>query len=191
MKPVESRVRDLMIAVDEYTIVHRNATLYDALSALQEAHQRTPEGVPRHRAVLVRDDYGRIVGKVGHLAFLRAVRSVAVNPFATDPGLEAAGLDVDMMRQSQDVYRLLRDDIQSLCATVGSVRVGEVMRPVTENIDAGATLLEALDAFDRLECLSLLVTDGADTVGILRLVDLFDEIARTLRDHCEPCQEGG
>lgn len=190
MNPDDKRVRDLMIAVDEYAVVDATATLQEALHALDQAHGRMEDGGHRHRAVLVRNERGRIVGKVGHLAFLRAVRTAAVDPLAADPRLEVAGVDEDMVRQSAGVYRMMHDDLRSLCGNASSVRVREAMRPVAEHIDADASLLDALDAFDRYESLSLLVTDGHDTVGILRLVDLFDEIARSLMTCCDPGDEG-
>jgi CBS domain-containing protein len=190
MNPDDTRVRDLMIAVDEYAVVDATATLREALDVLGEAQRRMEDGGHRHRAVLVRDARNRIIGKVGHLAFLRAVRTAAVDPLASDPRLEVAGVDEDMVRQSAGVYRMMHDDLRSLCGNASSVRVREAMRPVEEHIDADASLLDALDAFDRWESLSLLVTDGRETVGILRLVDLFDEVARSLMTCCDHGAEG-
>ncbi|UCF84330.1 MAG: CBS domain-containing protein, partial [Desulfobacteraceae bacterium] len=68
-------VKDLMVPLDEYATVSEEATLYDAVVALekaQEALDRT-RYLYLHRAVLVFDKNNNIVGKIGQLDVLRAL----------------------------------------------------------------------------------------------------------------------
>jgi len=66
--------------------------------------------------------------------------------------------------------------------------VRDVCTPATAGIDAQASLADAGAAFVRHQTLSLLVQRGGRTVGILRLSDLFDELARQIRRNA--CDEG-
>ena len=66
-------VRDLALSLDEYAVVPPEATLLEALDALDAAQEKVPEGHYPHRVVLVRDGGGKILGKLGHFAFLRAL----------------------------------------------------------------------------------------------------------------------
>jgi len=178
-------VRDLMISLDEYAIVSENATLLDALNALDAAQSSVKDGNYLHRAVLVCNYRGRIIGKIGHLAFLRALRT-RHDRTELDPHLRRAGLDEEMLLQSESVYRLFNDDVTSLCGKSRTIRVCTAMNPINERIHENDSLLDALDVFVRVQTQSLLAIRDGRAVGILRLVDLFDEIAETMKN----CTEG-
>jgi signal-transduction protein with cAMP-binding, CBS, and nucleotidyltransferase domain len=63
--------------------------------------------------------------------------------------------------------------------------VRDVYTPDIATIDEEATLPDAAVAFLAQQAQSLLVRRGQQTVGILRLSDLFDELARQIRqDDC-------
>lgn len=66
-------VKDLMIPIDEYAVVHKEDSLYDAILALEKSQQRLSLGRQPHRAVLVVDDNKDVIGKIGHLSFLKAL----------------------------------------------------------------------------------------------------------------------
>ena len=57
------------------------------------------------------------------------------------------------------------------------------MRPVTESIDENASLCEAIHKIVILQTLSILVKRGREVIGLLRLSDLFDEIARQMKEN--------
>ena len=67
------RVRDLTLALSEYAVVDEDATVLDALEALRASQEQLPPDRQPHRAVLVRDRMGEIIGKLHHFAFLRAL----------------------------------------------------------------------------------------------------------------------
>ena len=71
------RVKDLMLSLSEYAVVDEDATILDALRALAASQAKVPPGKQPHRAILVRDRRGEIVGKLHHFAFLRALAPAA------------------------------------------------------------------------------------------------------------------
>ncbi|MBZ0264949.1 hypothetical protein K8I28_09795 [bacterium] len=187
MKLQEKTVRDLMVPIEQYAVVLEDATLLDALHALERTQQLSGDSNHQHRAVLVRGHNGRIIGKIGHLAFLRAVRTTR-EQFAANSQLDRAGVHEEMMQASERAYRLVSQDVCDLCSQARTIHVRQAMHPVSERIDVNASLLDALDAFDRWQTLSLLVIRNDRAVGLLRLVELFDEVASIMKRCAE---EGG
>ena len=66
-------VKDLMLPLSEYTVVSCETTLKEALRILMESQPQLLTGQAPHRAVLVADPQGKIVGKLGQHGFLEAL----------------------------------------------------------------------------------------------------------------------
>lgn len=181
------QVKDIMIPLEDYAIVDEEATVLDALRVLKESQQRLAPGRQPHRAILVRGKNGEIVGKLHHFAFLRAL--VPERKVLGAVGiLERAGVGEDLRDSSMKMLDLLTSDLVDLCERARNVAVGEVQTRATVSIDEEAPLAEAISSFLRHQTLSLLVTRGREKVGILRLSDLFDELARQIMD--ADCTDG-
>jgi len=171
------RVRDLMLALSEYAIVDDNATVLDAFEALQASQERLPPDRPPHRAVLVRDPKGEIIGKLHQFAFLRALIPER-KALTTRDLMDRAGVADDLLESSMQTLDLLTADLVDTCERFRHVSVREVLSPITISIDEDAPLLDATAHFLKHQTLSLLVTRQGRTVGILRLSDFFDELSR-------------
>jgi len=175
-------VRDVMLPLDDVPTIRESATLRDAVRALAEAQERRPPGRPSYRAVLVVNDSGQVVGKLGYLSFLAAL----------EPGhepleaLDRAGLAPDLIASISDHMRLLRPGLRDLCLRSAHLRVGDVMRRLDESIEEGAPLSEAIASLVRLQTLSILVRRKSEIVGLLRLADLYDLIATLIDRGCAP-----
>jgi CBS-domain-containing membrane protein len=170
-----NQVKELMVPLEEYAILSENATLLDAVHALAEAQTKlTPDRQP-HRAVLVTDAQGKIVGKVGQLAFLNVLEP-QFDVKADRERLEAAGVDSELFASMHEHARLLQDDLDQLCEHARFVRLKEVMRPVSKSIAESATLVEAARLLTTEQTLSVLVTRGTKVVGLLRLSDVFETV---------------
>ena len=68
MKTVQ--VKDVMVALEDYATVSENATLYEAVLALEKAQEEFDQSRYRHRAILVYDDKQKIFGKISQLYLL-------------------------------------------------------------------------------------------------------------------------
>jgi CBS domain-containing protein len=174
-----SGVADIMVPLEEYAVVDENATVVDALRALQASQEKLEPGRQPHRAILVRDRRGRIVGKLHHFAFLRALAPER-KARATQDIFDRAGVGDDLRDASMQMLDFLTGDLLDLCERARSVVVRDVCTYATVGIDEGASLADAIPIFLRHQTLSLLVTRQGSTVGILRLSDLFDELSRQI-----------
>ncbi len=172
-------VRDLMLPLSEYAVVDEEATIADALAKLQEAVKRLPPGRQPHQAVLVRNRRGEIIGKVHYFAFLRAL--VPERKSMGSLGvLERAGVGDDLRDTSMQLLDLLTGDLVNLCERAKHVQVRDVYTSATVSIQEDAPLSDAIRMFVSHQTLSLLVRRREETVGILRLSDLFQELSRQI-----------
>jgi CBS domain-containing protein len=173
-----------MLSLSEYAVVDEDATVFDALTALDESQAKLPPGRQPHRAVLVRNEQGRIVGKLHYFAFLRALIPERKSLVEREV-LRRAGVSDELLQSSMQTLDLLASDLVNICVRARTVPVRDVYTPTTPSIDEDANLTDAAVAFLTQQAQSLLVRRGQQTVGILRLSDLFDELARQIRqDDC-------
>ncbi len=184
------RVKDITLPLSAYAVVDEDATVVDALQVLRESTARLPPGVQPHRAVLVRNRRGEIVGKVHYFAFLRALvpERKSLNNLNI---LERAGVDDAMRDSSMRLLDLFTGDLVNICERARNVAVRDIFTSAA-GIQEDAALSDAVAAFLSHQTLSLLVRRGQETVGILRLADLFDELSRQiLAGECtEPTKAG-
>jgi hypothetical protein len=172
--------KDLMRPLEECAVVPESATLAEAIAALEEAQARLPAGRQRHRAVLVRDDKGRIVGKLGYLGFLKALEP-KYSSLGDVERLSRAGVGTELLNVITDSYRFWQDDLESVRRRADHIRVKDEMIPIEEGIDAGCTLTEAMHHLIMRQSLSVVVMMKGSAVGLVRLSDLFDEVAEFIR----------
>jgi len=174
-------VKDLMVPLDNYAVVPEDATLLDAIVALEKSQKNLPPGRQPHRAVLVVDAGGKVVGKIGQLAFLTALEP-KYNVLGDLETLSKAGIRSDFISSMMEHYQFLQESLPDHCLRGRDTLVRDIMRPVTDSIDEGASLCEAIHKVVILQTLSILVMRGKEVVGLLRLSDLFDEVARQMKE---------
>jgi CBS domain-containing protein len=173
-------VKELMLPLDDYAIVPQDASLLDAVITLEEAQKKLPPGREPHRAVLVAGPNNKIVGKLGHLAFLKALEP-KYNTIGDLGMLSRVGLSTEFIHSMMENMSLWKDDPGNICQRARTTKVRDVMRPVTESVDENATLSEALHKIIMWQTLSMLVTRQGVVVGILRLSDLYGEVAEKIK----------
>jgi CBS-domain-containing membrane protein len=168
-----------MIPLDDCAVVSKDTNLRDAVIALNEAQDRIPKDRQPHRAILVADDSGQIIGKVGQLAFLKAI-DIGVSITSDIDTLTRAGVSDELISTLMEHLRSMEDILDDVRSHACGVRVKDAMHPITESIDENASLLEAVHRIVEWKQLSLVVTRGDKVVGLLRLSDLFETVAKQI-----------
>ncbi|MDF1590337.1 MAG: CBS domain-containing protein [Desulfobacterales bacterium] len=170
-------VKEMMVLLADYATVSEEATLYEAVRALEDAQDKFNQDHYRHRAVLVYDARGKIVGKLSQLDVIRALE-----PKYQDVGdfkeLDGYGINADYIRSLIKELGLLKRPLGEICRKAAAVKVKNIMYTPAEGefVDEGATLNEAVVQFLVGKHQSLLVTRGKEIVGILRLTDVFKKV---------------
>ena len=73
MKTVSISIKELMVPLEEYATVSDDATLADAIQALDHAQETYCQNKYRHRAILVLDNNRQPIGKISQIDALRAL----------------------------------------------------------------------------------------------------------------------
>jgi CBS domain-containing protein len=176
------KVNDLMVPLDQYICVSEDATLTDAVIALEEAQTKCETNRYPHRAVLVCDKDRKVLGKVGLLDLLRSLepRYSEVGDLKNVSGF---GLSTEYMKSMMDQFELWKAPLDDLCRKAARVKLGSIVAAPLEGefIDRDATLNKAVHQMVMGHHQSLLVTSGDRIVGVLRLSDVYKEVGDRIK----------
>jgi CBS domain-containing protein len=173
-------VKELALPLDYYAVVLEDATLLDAVTALEKAQEKLPAGRQPHRAVLVSNRQGAIIGKIDQAGFLRSLEP-KYNMLGDPQMMTRAGVRPDLITSMMDHYQLFQDNFRDICMRGRLIIVKDVMRRGIERISEDASLGEAIHQLVMYQTLSLLVMRNDQAVGVLRLSDMYDEIATEMK----------
>jgi CBS domain-containing protein len=62
-----------MVPLSDYATVYEDNTLFEALIAIEQAHQKLDPSKHRHRAILILDKADQVVGKLSQWDILKAL----------------------------------------------------------------------------------------------------------------------
>ncbi len=145
-----------MVPIESYVTISEEATLYEAIKALQSAMHSEGRAWHGHRSVLVLGEDNSLVGILTMRGLLRAA------------GLKELEEDPQIKAESWGWYYVnrLREETK--------VRVRDVMRPLElYTVDAGATVLDVALVLLKQQVNSLPVMHEGKVIGIVRTLDVF------------------
>ncbi len=179
----EVKAKDLMVPLHDYATVFEEATLYEAVLALEEAQQRFDQRRDRHRAILVYDNNKKIVGKLSQLDVIRALEP-KYDQLGDLTTIARHGYTPDFIKSLMKKFSLWEKPLDDICRKAHHIKVKHIMYTPTEGeyVDEDATLDEAIHQLIIGRHQSLLVTRGREIVGILRLRDVFREICTRIKE---------
>ncbi len=174
-------VKDLMVPLSGYATVSQDATLADAVKALKKAQLEFDQTKDRHRAILVTDAAGNVVGKLSQLDVIRALEPKYLK-LDDQKELSRFGISKDFIDSLMKEHHLWEKSLDNICEKAARTIVKTIMYAPTEGeyVKEEATLEEAIHQLVMGKHQSLLVTRGRMIVGVLRLTDVFREIANRI-----------
>ena len=181
------KVADLMVPLSEYATVRDNASLYDAVMALERAQEKYTykHSQYRHRAILVLDQDRKVIGKIGQIDVLRALEP-KYEEILEGRGLHGIGFSKKFIKSMLTDYGLFANPLRDLCRKASEKPVTKFMHTPSEGelISEETTLDQAIHQFVIGNHQSLLVTRGEDIIGILRLTDVFTALFHMMKECC-------
>ncbi len=178
-------VKDLMVPLSEYATVTEDATLYEAVLSLEEAQEKFEDRHTRyrHRAILIFDKDGQVVGKLSQLDVLKALEP-KYQDMVQGEGSHRYGFTKDFMQSMLEDYHLFTNPLDDICRKASEQSVKKFMYTPTEGeyISENASLGEAIHQLIMGHHQSLLVTRDDKIVGILRQTDVFAAVFHTMKE---------
>lgn len=176
-------VKDLMVPLAEYATVNEDASLHAAVLALEEAQKKFRQDAYKHRAILVLDKGGRVVGKLSQLDVIKGLEA-GYKKMGDFKGISHTGFSTDFIKSMVDKYDLWQKPLEDICRRSPHIKVKDVMYTPTEGeyVPEEATLDQAIHQLVVGHHQSLLVTGkGKEIMGILRLTDVFQEVCEMIK----------
>jgi CBS-domain-containing membrane protein len=164
-----------MVPISEYATVVIGTSLIDAIRVLERAQDAYTVSKYQHRAIIVLDKKGQVIGKISQLRALKAIEP----EFEFDDVLK----EIEKFKFSDAYLAKLRDKHRSQGKIIKSQtlreaagkKVEEFMQTPSpgEFVSEDCNLDTAIHRLIAGTHLSLLVTRGKQIVGILRISDVF------------------
>lgn len=175
-------VKDLMVPISEYATVPEEATLFEAVLALEKAQEQYQQSQYSHRAVLILDKNQRVIGKLSQMDFLCALEPSDAN-LEQIRKFKRFGFTRKAVALQQEEYLKNSPPILDVYSKAAQLKVTDFMQRPTEGeyVDENASLDMALHQLTAGSNLSLLVTRSADIVGVLRLSDVFAAVFHAMK----------
>lgn len=178
------RLEKYMVPLSEYAVVDHYATLYEAVVELERAQKKYSRDEHWHRAVLVRDDTGRIVGKLSQWDVIKALEP-RYKDITEYGGSVRYGFSPQFIKSMVKSYDLWSGPLQDIAKKAARILVKDIMYTPAE----GEYVLEDASFDEAVHMLvighhqSLLVSnaDRTQVLGVLRLVDVFNEVCRLIK----------
>ena len=173
MEEREKTVADIMIPIDEYTLLSEDSTVREAIFNLQESFssKMTTSRLMEtgHRSILVVDGQKRARGILAITDLLEMILPAYLS--APRPSL------ADTIQYSPIFWNgMFTTEIREKAST----RISDIMSPVPLSIDGEASLMEAAYMMIHHNARRLLVMMDEAVAGLVREQDLFFEMARLL-----------
>jgi len=170
-------VRELMVPVSKYSSVPENATLAEALKALEDENMHYGDRPYRHASLVVVDKQGRAVGRVSQIDIMRALEP-GYSEVGDTRWMERSGLTRRMLITIREQFNLWEQPVEEMRKTMEGLKVSEIMQVPSEGefVDELDTLNIAMHRIVMGRHHSLLVTQNGKIVGILRSTDAFNAL---------------
>ena len=180
---IHTMVKELMVPLSEYATVYEDATLPEAIHALEEAQAAFDQKRYPHRAILVYDKNDQIVGKLSQHDVISAMEP-KYRKVTELKGMARFGISSKLANSMFEQYRFWGTPLMDLCKSAVKLKVGDIMYTPSEgeHIKEDASMDEAVHRLYVGQHQSLLVTRDGDIVGILRLTDVFATVCEALKE---------
>jgi DNA-binding response OmpR family regulator len=179
-----STLKELMVPLAEYATVYEEASILEAVNALEEAQNAFDPKRYRHRAVLVLNEGKKVVGKLSQHDVIQALEpQYKESKEHRSSALDHLGFSRRFIESVSLQYNMWDRPLQNLYNKALEQKVKAFMHRPTkgEYIEMTATMNETIHRLIIGNHHSLMVTDGAEIVGIIRLTDVFEHIHLRLK----------
>lgn len=173
----EIKIKSLMVPISDYATVSEDATLYEAILALEISQKSIDQKGFKHRAILVLDAKGQIVGKLNLWDVIESLEPKYVDlRQPREPSRRSFG--TEYLKSVWKTYDLWQEPLDTICSKMADISVKDAMHQpdAAEYIEEDSHFGEAINQLIMGRYLSLLVTRDGRIVGILRLSDVFQVI---------------
>jgi CBS domain containing-hemolysin-like protein len=178
------KVRDIMVPLARYATVSEDSNFHEAVLALKLAQSQFGQQHDTPKTILVFDKEARIAGQIDYWDLLRAIEPRYSTMGYPRQIIDRECSDCEFAGSIFKTYGLWKEPLEELCTKAAEVTANEIMRPikVLECIEEEAPMEEAVNSMITRHLGLMVVTQGGEAVGVLRLTDVADRILYKIDD---------
>ncbi len=166
---------DIMIPIDNYPSVKHNTTLREAVRVIEEAKLQVEGRFSLPRVLLVFNDEGNLLGLVRRRDIMRGLEPKFLKTMAVPDRRRLFEIEID-----PNLVDLSTGKIGSAMQIQAEQPVSEVIMPVVATVGIDDHLAKIIYKMVNRDQSLLPVMKGDKVVGVVRSVDVFQEVARLL-----------
>lgn len=188
----EKRVRDIMVAIDQYHKIDQAAKLCDALSILKRDYEELkadPTSSTRKTTLIVTDSGSKIVGKLSmHDIIKGLVPETAKKPEASRAyytTISSRAMEVaDEIRGFQERFQWLHHSFSALVKQEAMKKVKDIMSVVHPLLREDDTVNQAIYVIFKENVRQPLVVRNGEIVGVVDFSHIFQELLEIAGPEC-------
>lgn len=161
----ERKVRDLMIPLKDYDSISQDRSIKDAFGVMEKTG---------HHAILILGKENEPIGKLSYRDLLIGLEPKYHMRMWGDSWLTPTTFE------NYPVF-YYGGEFSGRCKAEAEKRVAEIMSPLGTAIDADASLAKAVHMMVSENIGRLPVVEGAKIVGMIRLIEIFEEMKKVIR----------
>ena len=171
------KIKDLMIQISDYATIYEDASMEEAIHALENIRQRFGNAPYHHQSLVVVDSDGNVVGRLSHIDMMRSLEP-RYNDMGDAAWFGRAVISKQVMTTLRESYHLWEHPIEEICEAVKDAKVADYMQAPSEGefVCEDDPINIAMHRVVMGRHHSLLVTKNKKITGILRSTDLFNAL---------------
>lgn len=179
------QIKDLMVPIADYATIHEDATIAEAILALENEDKRHGDKPYRHHSLVVIDANRHVVGRLSQIDIMHSLEP-RYKELGNPRWIGQSVFSRSALVALRETFQLWEQPLEEMCRIMGKVHVRDFMQIPNEGefVDANDTMNVAMHRIVMGRHHSMLVTRDKEIVGILRSTDLFN----TLYEMLAACQ---
>lgn len=177
------KVRELMRPVEEFPRISSQATLMEAVEALEKADKEFQAGRAPQRILLVYDEAGTVLGKISPMDVVQGLEPSYEN-IESLKSMHRYHLAPQLVDSMKDELLLWQRPLAELCSKATGVRIKNFIKLPTPDhmVNADDRMDKAFHLFVVGRHDSLFVKEGERIVGVIRFSDVYRKITQTMHE---------
>jgi CBS domain-containing protein len=167
---IAEHVRDILVDIKDFPVIDADASVREAYAFLQARHTA---GGWRYRHMLVRGNDNRIQGVIS----LRDLLAVLMPEYIKASLIYANTDDND---DDASLSLLWQEEFRAHCQQAAGQTMRQCMTPLRHTVRADAPITRAAYLMIAHGVHMLPVLDGEQIVGVVRIVDVFNQAAKEM-----------
>jgi len=177
------KVKDIMIAADQFPKISENASFYEAVFELERVQKRYLSGESAQRILLVKNEAGKITGKLSPIDLFRGLET-NYDRVDVEESLRRFGLQY-VWKSMQDDYSLWENPFKDLCRKTANVKIRDFINTPPSKGQCVApddALAKCFHLFVMNRHDALFVVHRDEIIGLLRFSDVYRRASQTMKE---------